>query len=183
MKRIILFFLLLLSPLARAQKVSVSANLLGYATLGTLNAEVSYAVSRRWSLTAGAMYNPFTFRKDDPDRQFQHRQQSYALGARFWPWHTLSGWWFASKLRYQEYNSGGIFSRESQEGDRGGLGLYAGYTHMLAPHFNIEFGVGLWAGADVYKRYSCTVCGTTVGSGVKAFVLPDDIAVSVVYVF
>ena len=175
--------LLLAVPMLHAQKVSVSTNVLGYAALGTMNAEVSYSLARRWSLTAGAVYNPFTYRKGDSERQFQIRQQSYSLGARLWPWHTLSGWWFASKLRYQEYNMGGVISKVTQEGDRGGLGLYAGYTHMLGPHFNLEFGLGAWAGMDWYDVYSCQVCGLTVDSGKGLFVLPDDIMVAVVYVF
>lgn len=183
MKRVIVFLLLAISPAIYAQKASISTNLLGYASLGTLNLDVSFALSRRWSLMAGARYNPFTFDKGNPDRQFQYRQQSYAIGARVWPWHTWSGWWLASKLRYQEYNIGGIWSREAQEGDKAGFGLYAGYTHMLSRHFNLEFGAGLWAGVDLYRRYSCTICGTTVGSGLKGFVLPDDIIVSLVYVF
>ena len=126
-----------------AQKFSVSTDLLGYAFFGTMNADVSLAVSRKWRLTAGVRCNPFTFRKGE-ERQFQVRQQSYALGARLWPWHTGSGWWLAGKLRYQEYNQGGLFSMETSEGDRFGAGMYAGYTHMLGAHLNIEFGAGLW---------------------------------------
>ena len=168
---------------SEAQTVSLSTNLLDYACLGTLNADVSYSLSRRWSVTAGARYNPFTFRKGDPDKQFQLRQQSYSLGARLWPWHTCSGWWFAGKLRYQEYNSGGIRSLETREGDRFGAGLYAGYTYMLTSHLNIEFGLGLWSGLDVYRCYSCPVCGVTLESGKTHFILPDDIMISLAYVF
>ena len=186
MKRISLWLaalLLLLSEPLSAGKFSLSTDLLGYAALGTLNLDGSYAVSRRWSLTAGARYNPFTFRKGEPQKQFQYRQQSYYLGARIWPWHTMSGWWFAAKVRYQEYNHGGLISRETQEGDRFGAGLYSGYTHMLSPHFNIEFGLGLWGGMDVYRRYSCPTCGVTTDEGKKGFLLPDDFMISMVYVF
>lgn len=166
-----------------AQTVSISTNMLDYAMLGTLNLDASVSVSRRWSVTAGVKYNPFTFRRDEPQRQFQYRQQSYAAGVRVWPWHTLSGWWMAGKLRYQEYNTGGIFSRETEEGDRFGTGIYAGYTHMLAPHFNLEFGLGFWAGMSVFRRYDCQVCGMTVDSGRKFFLLPDDLMISIAYVF
>ena len=168
---------------ASAQTFSVSTDLLGYARLGTMSVDGSYAFSRRWSLVAGARYNPFTFRKGDPDRQFQSRQQSYAVGMRVWPWHTWSGWWFAGKLRYQEYNRGGIVSPKTEEGDRFGAGVYAGYTHMLSPHFNLEFGMGLWSGLAVYRRYSCPVCGLTLASGSKVFLLPDDMIISLAYVF
>ena len=166
-----------------AQKVSVSTNLLGYAELGTLNADVSYAFSRHWNITAGVRYNPFTFRNGDSQHQFQHRQLSYSAGIRMWPWHIWSGWWFASKLRYQEYNSGGILDSRTREGDRFGLGLYSGYTYMISQHFNIEFGLGLWGGVDMYRLYSCQTCGYVLDSGNKEFLLPDDIMVSLVYVF
>ena len=180
---IVLVFIMLLSFPLHARRFAVSTNLLGYAQLGTVNAELSYALSRRWTLTAGARYNPFTFNSGDAGRQFQYRQQSYSVGARLWPWHTLSGWWFAAKARYQEYNAGGVISPETSEGDRVGAGLYSGYTLMLSKHFNIEFGLGLWGGVDMYRTYSCPVCGLTLGQGRKAFVLPDDIMVSVAYVF
>ena len=168
---------------ADARKFSISTDLLGYARLGTVNVDASYALSRRWSMTAGVRYNPFTFRAGDPGKQFQYRQQSYSLGMRMWPWHIWSGWWFAGKLRYQEYNYGGIVSDETEEGDRFGFGLYSGYTHMINSHFNIEFGIGMWNGVAVYKTYSCPTCGLTLDSGNKYFLLPDDIMLSLVYVF
>lgn len=167
----------------KAQKYSLSTNLLECARLGTLNIDASYAIDRHWSLTAGARYNPFTYHKGDSEKQFQARQQSYAVGARLWPWHIMSGWWFGAKTRWQEYNIGGIISPQTREGDRFGGGLYAGYAHMLAPFLNIEFGLGLWAGADIYKVYSCPSCGLTLDNGVKGFVLPDDITIALVYVF
>lgn len=167
----------------RAQKFSLSVNLIECARLGTLNLDASYALGRHWSVTAGARYNPFTYYKGNLDKQFQARQQSYAVGARLWPWHIMSGWWFGAKTRWQEYNVGGVRSRQTREGDRFGGGLYAGYAHMIAPHLNIEFGLGVWAGADIYKVYSCPSCGLTLDDGVKGFILPDDITIGLVYVF
>ena len=184
MKKCLIVMLISIASLpSYAQKLSLSTNLLDYACLGTLNADVSYSVSRRWSIMAGVRYNPFTFRADDPQNQFQLRQQSYAAGVRLWPWHTMSGWWFAGKLRYQEYNYGGIFSSESEEGDRFGAGLYCGYTHMLTSHLNLEFGVGLWGGMAAYRKYECPACGPLVEEGNKPFLRPDDIVISLVYVF
>lgn len=183
MKRIGLFLLLALFPLKSvAQKAAFSMNILEYAHLGTINGEISYSLTQRWSVSAGMRYNPFTYNKGQPG-QFQHRQISLSAGARFWPWHTLSGWWFASKVRWQEYNFGGLFSKRTEEGDRIGAGIYSGYTHMLGPHFNIEFGGGFWTGVAVYTEYDCPRCGLTKDSGVKYFLLPDDFSISLVYVF
>ena len=62
--------LVLSGPLMHARKFSISTDILGYAKLGTLNLDASYAVSRRWSLTAGMRYNPFTFARGT-EKQFQ----------------------------------------------------------------------------------------------------------------
>ena len=187
MKRIVFFTAVLLlvsqSLLADSGRFAVSTNLLDYARLATLNIDASCAVSRHWSVLAGARYNPFTFNEGDPQRQYQYRQRSYSAGARWWVWHTWSGWWIAGKTRYQEYNVGGIVSRKTEEGDRVGMGLYAGYTHMLTPHLNLEFGLGMWGGMTWYQTYSCPACGVTVDSGRKWFARPDDVMASLVYVF
>lgn len=179
----VLMIMLLSAIGVRAQKLGVSVDFLELAQLGTLNLAADYAVGRHWSVTADARYNPFTFHNGDPERQFQARQQSYSIGARLWPWHIMSGWWFAGKARWQEYNMGGILSQRTKEGDRFGAGLYTGYAYMLSSHLNLEFGLGVWAGADIYKVYSCPQCGLTLDGGTKAFVLPDDIMISLVYVF
>ena len=178
-----LVFVLLAGGVVRAQKYSLSVNLIECARLGTLNLDASYALNRYWSVTAGVRYNPFTYYKGDVERQFQARQHSYSVGVRLWPWHVMSGWWFGAKSRWQEYNIGGVVSRQTREGDRFGGGVYAGYAYMIAPHLNLEFGMGVWAGADIYKVYSCPSCGLTVDGGVKGFVLPDDMTIGLVYVF
>ena len=177
--------LMLLCTVGRAEpgRCSVSTNLLDYARLATFNLDGSYALSRHWSLSAGARYNPFTFREGEPRKQFQYRQRSYSLGVRWWPWHTWSGWWLSGKVRYQEYNIGGIVSSRTEEGDRGGVGLYAGYSHMLTQHLNLEFGLGMWGGMSWYKIYSCPSCGLTLENGRKWFARPDDVMMSLVYVF
>ena len=74
-------------------------------------------------------------------------------------------------------------SSRTDEGDRFGLGVAAGYAYMLGKHFNLDFGVGLWSGYDLYTRYSCPSCGVTEASGGRFFVLPDDILIAVTYVF
>ena len=186
MKRFLSFIvaalLSFLSFNAHAQRFSLSTNLIDYACLGTFNVESAYSISRYWNITIGAEYNPFTYRKGQ-ENQFQLRQQSYNIGARLWPWHTWSGWWIATKVQYQEYNFGGILSQETEEGDRVGMGLYLGYTHMVGPHFNIEFGLGGWGGQDWFCRYSCQQCGLVQMSGQRWFVLPDDVMIALVYVF
>ena len=43
---------------ADSGRFSVSTNILDYVRLATLNVDASYALSRHWSVLAGARYNP-----------------------------------------------------------------------------------------------------------------------------
>ena len=179
------FFLLIVLCLAchtlQAQELVLSTNVLGYADFGTMNIEASYSVARHWSVTGGVKYNPFTFREGED--AVRRRQRTFSAGSRYWPWHIYSGWWPSGAIRYQEYNSGGIVSPETSEGDRFGGSFGAGYTYMLSPHFNVEFGLGLWAGYDMYTTYACPTCGRIVDKGNKYFFLPSDIIVALAFVF
>ena len=168
---------------AEARRFSVSTNIIGYLNLGTMNMEASYGFSRHWSLNAGVKFNPFTFNNPVKDSRMQNRQQSYELGVRLWPWHVFSGWWIAAKAKYQEYNRGGIFSPDTEEGDGYGIGFSAGYSYMLHPNLNLEFGVGLWTGVKKYTVYDCPSCGVTTGSGTKGFIMPNELLLSLVDVF
>lgn len=167
---------------AFGQQAALSTNLAEYLNFGTLNAEASVSLTRHWSLHGMARYNPFSY-VNGKDETLQHKQRSFATGARYWPWHVYSGWWLGTKAQFQEYNSGGILSRETQEGRRYGLSAMAGYSYMIGPHLDMEFGLGLWGGWDRYTRYDCPVCGTTTGSGSKGFFLPDDLVIAVTYIF
>ncbi|MCQ2141233.1 MAG: DUF3575 domain-containing protein [Bacteroidales bacterium] len=173
---------LLVARGASAQNCSMSTNLAGYAWYGTMGMEAGLGLAQHWTATAGAIYNPFSFRSDSGAIR-QSKQRTFSAGARFWPWHIFSGWWLAGKAQYQEYNEGGIKSPMTREGDRVGGGVSAGYTYMLGTHFNIELGVGMWSGFDRYVVYECPECGRRLDKGGKAFLLPNDISLSVSYVF
>lgn len=175
-------FLLPESP-ASAQKGSLSTDFLGYLDFVTLNLEASCPLARKWSATATVRYNPFTFNLGEGREHARDRQQAYAAGVRFWPWHVYSGWWISGKVQYQEYNTGGIFSDKTREGDRFGAVLAAGYAYMIGRHLNLEFGAGFWSGMDAYTAYSCPVCGLTESTGKKVFFLPADVVVAISYVF
>ena len=95
-KMMLLAAALLIGAAASAQRLSVATNVLDYADFGTLNLEGDVAVARQWTLTAGAKYNPFLFKADTPE-PLSARQQLYAAGVRFWPWHVFSGWWIGER--------------------------------------------------------------------------------------
>lgn len=174
--------LLLSEQRADAQKLGVSTNAVDYLYFGTLNAEAQYALAQHWSVSASFRYNPFTY-KEGSEEQFQQRQRTANIGSRYWTWNTYSGWWFAAKAQWQEFNEGGIATLETSEGDRYGAGLSAGYTIMLNKNFNIDLGLGLWGGYEVYTTYACPNCGRIVESGEKSFILPNEASISLLYIF
>ena len=188
MKRLLfagLFLAMMMFPSLRgmSQDSALSTNIADYAMLGTMNISYSRSAAMHWSLEAGAKYNPFSFNKGDAEKQMQNRQFVISAGLRYWPWHVFSGWWFAAKAQFQEYNQGGMLSRETSEGDRFGGVLGAGYTYMLRKHLNLEFGLGMWAGYDSFSTYDCPVCGVTIDSGKKFFLLPSELVMALTYVF
>jgi hypothetical protein len=182
--RLIITFILAAMPLmTSAQNWSISTNLLDYVSLGTLNAEGSVGTGRRMTVNVSARVNPWTYFKGDADRQMQNRHQTYAAGIRYWPWHIYSGWWISGMLQYQEYNRGGILSQRTEEGDAYGISAGAGYSLMLHEHLNIDFGLSLWTGQKTYIAYACPSCGRITDKGSKWFFMPNDIRVSIAYIF
>lgn len=173
---------LVLGPAALAQRFELSTNAATWACLGTINAQFEYGCDRHWSIGMSGKYNPFTFNKGQSN-QMQLRQRSVSAQTRWWPWHIYSGWWLGADVRWQEYNMGGVTKRRTEEGWRLGAGVTAGYSYMLAEHLNLEFGLRLWTGYKKYAVYECPTCGRSLESGAKAFVLPDDLILSLSYVF
>ena len=177
---------------AMAQTWAVAVNAADAIELGTIGVEGSAAVGQHWSIHAGAKVNPWTFGKKDtsnglfsepnPDQK-QDRKQSYALGVRWWPWNVYSGWWIAGKAQYQEYNRGGIFRQTSEEGDAFGAALSGGYSLMLKEHINLDFGLGLWGGWTKYTTYAGPSCGKVEDQGEKWVILPNEVIISLVYIF
>lgn len=166
---------------APAQELALSSNLLDYLSMGTLNIAAEYGVARHWTLGATAKYNPFSYSVGEGIAQ--SKQRSLQFGVRFWPWHIYSGWWLSAYARYQEYNTAGLSSPLSFEGDRLGASAGAGYSYMLSPHLNLDLGLSFWAGYDTYTSYSCPSCGNIVDQGQKLFFLPSEFLLSLSYIF
>lgn len=188
MKKLIIAiaFFTALSLSASAQRFGVGVNVADLAYYGTANVEASVSVARHFTVTAKGRYNPWEFGKSDVETEVHRKQRTAELGVRYWPWHVYSGWWLGGQGRWQEYNRNGMFiSREdlTEEGDAYGAGLSAGYTMMLKPSLNVEFGFGAWAGKAYYKTYDCPTCGMPVSEGEKWFVLPNEAVLSIVYIF
>ena len=158
---------------AGAQKLSLSTNLADYAAGGTLNIGAANGVSRHWTVTAEGRYNPYAMQ----------RQRTLAAGTRWWPWHMYSGWWMGAGVQWQEYSEETRTGPESFEGNRFGGSVSGGYSAMLGTHFNLDFGLGLWGGYSLYTTYACRNCGRRVNSGSGVFLLPNELILSISYIF
>lgn len=163
-------------------RLAINQNFADYLFLGTLNGEFHFSVHRNWTLNAGVRYNNWTWQKQQKN-QFQNRRQDYYIGTRWWPWYTYSGWWIGAKLQYEEYNRGGIFSQKTEEGDAVGLGFGGGYSVQVNRWLNVDFGFFGWGGYAKYVTYACPYCGERLDSGNKAFFLPDELRISLMFVF
>lgn len=199
-KLVVVFLCIMLGAFtAMAQRWAVAVNAADAIDLGTISVEGSAAVSQHWSLRAGAKVNPWTFNKHntwnglfsepDPDQK-QSRKQVYAVGARWWPWNVYSGWWVGGKAQYQEYNRGGLRlpigvgnDGGAEEGDAFGAALSGGYSLMLKEHWNLDFGLGVWGGWTKYRKYEYPENGKLIEQGQKWFFLPNEVILSVVYIF
>ena len=177
---------LFLPMVCSAQLWSIQTNVLDWAALGTINAEVGLSLSQHFSLVAGGRYNPWEFTTHNPEAIVRNQQKAVYLGFRYWPWYVNSGFWIAAKAQYMpSFSNTGIWRAALKEGKNGiGGALSAGYTFMLSKHFNLEAGIGGWAGVfQEYGFYSSPQKTFVREEGRKSFIYPDQISLSLVYVF
>lgn len=171
------------SDIASAQHFAVGTNIGDLAALGTLNLRGQAAASQHFSFEVAGKYNPWTYAKGNPDKQMENRMLTAQAGMRWWPWTVYSEWWFGAGAQYQQYNRGGIWGRETEEGDAIGGRLAFGYSYMMTEHLNLDFGLGVWAGYTKYRTYACPSCGKLTDEGEKGFILPNDVLISILYIF
>ncbi|MBR5925551.1 MAG: DUF3575 domain-containing protein, partial [Bacteroidales bacterium] len=96
---------------------------------------------------------------------------------------VYSGWWVGAKAQYQEYNHGGIITKTAEEGDAFGAALAGGYSLMLKEHWNLDFGLGVWGGCTKYRKFAYPENGKITEEGHKWFFLPNEVILSLVYIF
>lgn len=163
-------------------RFSIGQNFADYILLGTLNLDGQISFWRNWSVMLGARYNNWTWRPATA-LQFEKRQRTFYAGVRWWPWYSYSGWFVGGKFQYQEYNRGGIFTRKTEEGDALGVSIGGGYDIHIFSWLNLEFAGYLWAGGTKYVTYACPYCGKRIDEGKKFFVLPDEVRISLQFIF
>lgn len=184
-KTIIICILLLLGAAGKsqAQNVSLSTNVMDWANLGTANLEAGISIAQHFSLMAGGHYNPWEFKT--PKGFKMHNQQTTGyIGARYWPWYVFSGWWVGAKMQYSTFSRTGVWRPALEEGKSAGAGLSFGYTIMLHQNLNLELGAGVWGGRHLkYDLYECPNCMRIRETGPRNFIYPDEVSVSIMYVF
>lgn len=169
--------------MVNAQRASVSTNALTWVNLGTINAEGSISVSKHMTVFAGAKYNPWNIRTKSK-QAFYNRQTAGYAGVKYWPWHVYSGWWFGAKAQYQNFEEAGVFSEGLIKGNALGAGISLGYSFLITPKFNIDFGIGGWGGRLLdYTRYEDFFGFELLESGPRNFVFLDNLILSVSYIF
>lgn len=185
-KAIILVLLVLTAfpAVSSAQKLSLGTNLIDWADFGTPNLELNVAVHQHFSIMVGGRYNSWDFHSKDPAMLVRNHQQTAYAGFRYWPWYVNSGWWIATKAQWMNYSNTGIWRPALHEGMGVGAGISAGYTWMLMEHLNLELGAGAWGGYLIkHALYCCPECMEVRQQGPKGFIYPDDLFLSIVYVF
>ena len=167
----------------RAQKMALSTNIADYVNLFTLNGAISCAASQNMTLELSARYNPFVYERSGSDRQFQNKRISVYAGTRYWPWHVYSGWFVSGYIGFTRFNTGGLFSQKTYEGDAYGLSFGGGYALMLSPRFNMDFALSFMAGDGKYRRNSCPSYGSVDAVKKQVFIAADNIVVQLSYLF
>lgn len=174
---------LLKTEVLQAQSFSVSTNIADWANFGTVNLEAGMSVSRHFSIVAGGHYNPWEF-QSSKGYDMHNRQTTGYAGARYWPWYVFSGWWVGAKLQYSSFSRTGIWRPALEQGRSLGAGLSLGYTIMLHKNLNIELGAGLWGGRHLeYTLYECPECMRIRENGPRGFISPDEVSLSIMYIF
>lgn len=167
----------------RLRRWAVSTNLLGWAELGTANVEVQYALGRHVTADAMGRVNAWTFKKDT-EGQFEDQKHTAAVGVKIWPWYTYSGLWIRTAGQVATYAAGGIGKEKRNErGDAYGTALSVGYSLMLAPSFNLDFGIGGWAGYRDFRSYASPAMDNMTGRDGKWFAAPNELSISLMFVF
>ena len=175
-KKILLYLLSLLFPLAVSAQWALKNNLLYDAAL-TWNAGVETRIRPQWTLALGAGYSPYKLGTNST-RRWRHLMVMPEV--RYWfcvPYarHFISmnavySHYNASKLNLPIYGTGDY----RYQGDFVGAGASYGYAIAIGQnkHWNVEFEVGADLCYSWYDKYECEHCGDELGSESKWFVLP-----------
>lgn len=163
---------------------AVSTNLGKWAFFGTANLGIHLPLARSWSAEFGGRYNPWTFQKNELDKRVTWRERTLYGGVRGWANGCFEkGFFMGAGAQWMQFNRGGVFGDKTYEGSAIGAYLKAGYQVRISDHWRFEAGLGAFCGYADYDAYTCSVCGQRVESGKGWRIAPDELNLSIVYVF
>ena len=164
----------LLSAKCYAQNFSIGSSLTA-AAFGSVNLEVSGAISGKVSLHLPLLWAPFTFKENQKVKLF-----AIQPGARWWFWHVYSGFFAGTYATYARYNAG-IYNYR-HDGYAAGISLSTGYTRMLTRRWNIEIELGGGLFYTDYDLFLNEQCGEYLDSASGVRLVPSKVNISIVYI-
>lgn len=169
-----------------AQNIGAKTNFAHWATFGTINGGLEFALSRKTTLEVGGGYNCFTFKEN---KKFKHWLVEPEL--RYWTCESFNGHFFGLHAIAGEFNVGGFnlpvgrLSRIKDyryEGYTFGVGLSYGHHWVLAPRWNFELNLGVGYAYLMYDKFNCVKCGEKLASDQKEHYLGiTKAAISLIY--
>ena len=174
-KTIAAVILAFMVTICQAQKFGIRSNLAGLA-LGSINIEVSKAISDKITLHFPISWNPFTFGENEKIKHI-----AIQPGIRLWQWHSYSGLFYGVQTIRIVCNIGINEFRYYGSGVGGSLSV--GYSKMLTRSLNIEVEMGLGGGWIAYDKYQRNLCGEFEGSWQGFMVGPTRFSLSIMYIF
>ena len=175
-KKILLYLLFLLFPLAVSAQWALKNNLLYDAAL-TWNAGAETRIRPQWTLALGAGYSPYKLGTNSTQRW---RHLMIMPEARYWFCEAYARHFISMNAVYSHYNASKLnlpiygTGDYRYQGDFVGAGASYGYAIAIGQnkHWNVEFEVGADLCYSWYDKYECEHCGDELGSESKWFVLP-----------
>lgn len=190
MKRfLVLAFALFLTLPFRGQQVELKTNLL-YLTTTTPNIGVEWSLSRHYTASLMAAYNPFRFFSyENGEGSAVNPKLHHWLtegDVKYWFCESFLGWNVGVNMFGGEYNVGGIkfiskLKDTRYKGWAAGAGVTIGYQFPLSPRWGLDMSVGVGYVHARYGKYDCYACGDKNGNYKKNYLGPTKAAVSLVY--
>lgn len=167
-----------------SQQIAIKTNLLYDATL-TMNLGLEIAISPRVTVDISGSYNPWELQNEIKTKLWMIQPEF-----RFWFCKKFSGHFLGVHGLFSTYNMSGMlpmylkpdFIKNSRyQGDLYGGGFSYGYQWTLSNRFSIEATLGVGYVYSKYSEFEQRKCGRLLGDGVKHFVGPTKLGLTLIY--
>ena len=187
LKKLCIFLMLftMYSVLSFSQNIGVKTNLAHWATLGSPNLGMEFALNRNFSLEIGGGFNLWEF---GDNRKAQHWLIQPEI--RYWFCETFNGHFIGLHAIGGEFNIGGVdipigrlsrFKNYRYEGFAFGGGISYGYQWLIGRRWNLELNIGAGFTHIIFDRFECVKCGDLLGSGRRNYFGITKAAISFIY--